>query len=344
MVTQAIGLVDLCCHLARIADAAATLRPGFTILMYHKILPDDLAREYPFQNLVISETDFRQHAKILSSRFTTKAVSEATEPDQPKNKSRKHTVCVSFDDGYADNFKVAEPILRAEGIPATFYVATGFIDGTPLWFDVAGHAAARNGTKNVWAMLHASRPDLFAKDAPISNPDDLVGALKMVASDDLSFIIGLIRNSFGDPPSDLAFSPMCPGDVGKLSSLGHEIGSHTVNHPILTRMAPGAAAMELSRSAAHIESWTGNTPTSICYPNGDHSAAVRRAAIDSGYRNGVTTRRGSNQIGCDKLALARKFISPTNSCGRSGIRTRAAFHCEVTPIHDVARRLRGQRP
>lgn len=39
-------------------------------------------------------------------------------------------ISLSFDDGREDNFKIAYPLLKRYGLPATFFVTTGFIDGT----------------------------------------------------------------------------------------------------------------------------------------------------------------------------------------------------------------------
>ena len=44
-------------------------------------------------------------------------------------------VTVTFDDGYADNAEVALPILQRHGVPATFFVATGYLNGGRMWND-----------------------------------------------------------------------------------------------------------------------------------------------------------------------------------------------------------------
>ena len=44
-------------------------------------------------------------------------------------------VCVTFDDGYRDNYTLAYPLLKRLGVPFTVYVSTGFIDNTlPMWW------------------------------------------------------------------------------------------------------------------------------------------------------------------------------------------------------------------
>lgn len=44
-------------------------------------------------------------------------------------------VCITFDDGYRDNYTLAYPLLKRLEVPFTVYVSTGFIDNRlPMWW------------------------------------------------------------------------------------------------------------------------------------------------------------------------------------------------------------------
>jgi peptidoglycan/xylan/chitin deacetylase (PgdA/CDA1 family) len=64
--------------------------------------------------------------------------------------SKKPLVAVTFDDGYADNFEVAAPILEVHGLRGTFFITSGFVENAaPLWYDRAADAWKR--------LSHANR-------------------------------------------------------------------------------------------------------------------------------------------------------------------------------------------
>ena len=51
--------------------------------------------------------------------------------------------CITFDDGYSDNYHIAMPILQQHGLPCTFFIATGFMDGGCMWNDTIIEAVRR---------------------------------------------------------------------------------------------------------------------------------------------------------------------------------------------------------
>ncbi len=64
---------------------------------------------------------------------------------------------VTFDDGYADNAQVAFRSCASSACPATVYLATGFLDGRDLWFDVARRALGE--AEREPAKAARTRPD-----------------------------------------------------------------------------------------------------------------------------------------------------------------------------------------
>jgi peptidoglycan/xylan/chitin deacetylase (PgdA/CDA1 family) len=70
---------------------------------------------------------FRRHFEVVSLRHLV----DKMEAGLPLNRE----LAITFDDGYADNYENAAPILKALGLPATFFVVTRFIstDTVPWW-------------------------------------------------------------------------------------------------------------------------------------------------------------------------------------------------------------------
>jgi peptidoglycan/xylan/chitin deacetylase (PgdA/CDA1 family) len=87
------------------------------------------------------------------------------------------------------------------------------------------------------------------------------------------------------------------------------VGSHTVTHPNLTRLSPGALDDELGQSRDVIARETGVVPDLFCYPRGDFDDTVRRAVRRAGYRLACTTRPGGVSATTDPLALPRTFVA-----------------------------------
>lgn len=92
---------------------------------------------------------------------------------------------------------------------------------------------------------------------------------------------------------------------------GLDIGSHTVSHPWLPRLAADEVKRELVESRVAIEELLGRPVDSLAYPTGGWTPLVRSAAAEAGYRIGVTVDRGLNTARTPHLSLRRSF-APTD--------------------------------
>ncbi len=97
--------------------------PKVTVLLYHRVT--DAARD----NLSTGIEQFDRQMALLRRHFRMLSLPELLRLEQVPPSDRP-LACVTFDDGYLDNYIHAVPILTRHRIPAAFFVATGFIGST----------------------------------------------------------------------------------------------------------------------------------------------------------------------------------------------------------------------
>ena len=102
-------------------------KPRVTVLLYHRV-SDDVR-----DNLTVGIEQFDRQMTLLRKHCHCLSIEEVITNVHLKLKVGKPIVCVTFDDGYEDNYLHAAPILLKQGIPAAFFVTTGIV-GTNLPF------------------------------------------------------------------------------------------------------------------------------------------------------------------------------------------------------------------
>ena len=87
------------------------------VLMYHRIA-DSKADVW---DIAVSPENLEEHLKLLKQTGRIVPLKELAK--QVKNKwIKKNSIAITFDDGYADNFFVAKPLLEKYELPATFFI------------------------------------------------------------------------------------------------------------------------------------------------------------------------------------------------------------------------------
>jgi peptidoglycan/xylan/chitin deacetylase (PgdA/CDA1 family) len=97
-------------------------------------------------------------------------------------------------------------------------------------------------------------------------------------------------------------------DIRKLAAAGVSIGAHARRHRRLSGLPPADLFDELAGARSDLRFRAGVEADVLTYPHGDHNLAVRRAALDAGYRAAFTTERGRNGAGTDVYCLRRASI------------------------------------
>lgn len=99
--------------------------------------------------------------------------------------------------------------------------------------------------------------------------------------------------------------------IKELDSLGHEIASHTILHPYLTRIGSELLTKELTESKAKLERIVGHEVVSLAYPFGLYDDAVLAETVATGYRYGRTLTHAYD-VTTDTLLTMPGFIVTNN--------------------------------
>lgn len=275
------------------------------ILLYHRVLP--------LADPMLSDVDaatFDWQVALLRQRFNVLPLGEALVRLNAGTLPARG-VCITFDDGYRDNFTVALPILQRYGVTATFFVATGFLDGGRMWNDSVIECIRRiSGETLDLSDMGLGKHVLTDTAARRATANRLIGHLKYLSFDERTRQVERLAERVGvDLPNDLM---MDSTQVRQLHAAGMEIGGHTVHHPILARLPAAEAEKEICQGRDRLCEIVDDNITLFAYPNGvpgrdynrDHVEMVRRA----GFVAAVSTARSCARRGESLFQVPR--LSP----------------------------------
>lgn len=282
--------------------ALGSVPQRLSILIFHRVLaqPDPL---FP------DEIDARRFEKLLAllkSCFNPVSLSAGID-NMRRGTLPPRAVCITFDDGYADNADIALPILQRHGIPATFFIASGFLDGGRMFNDTVIELVRRapdelDLTRASFGVLKLS--SAAERRALIGKLLDHLKYLPFTARHEQ---VGLLQELIPVAlPNDLM---MHSAQVRLLHAAGMEIGGHTVQHPILARLEPAQARREIAEGKDALEALIGEPVRTFAYPNGkpgqDYLAEHARLARDIGFKAAVSTSWGAASADSDLFQLPR---------------------------------------
>lgn len=293
------------------------------ILMYHRIAH---AAIDPWR-LAVSPAHFEEHLDILRrtrhplplTEFVRRLFDGALQPD---------AVAVTFDDGYVDNLTAGLPRLAAAGVPATVFLATGFIDRRePFWWDeIAGLVlredapetfAVEIGGQRITCALNTEFPEAESIDGSVRRStdrramlDSIYEPLRHLGDDERRATVAKLRAILSK--DDIGASLGRPMTGEEIRTLVADslvaVGAHTVTHPSLPKLPSAAQCDELVRSKRLCESFVEAPVTAFAYPYGEYNAEVREAVKRAGFAIACTSLRGPAGAALDGLAMPRIFI------------------------------------
>src|SRR3954464_3528094 len=274
-----------------------------SVLAYHRVL----AERDPLLAGEPSAAEFEHRMRWVKANFEVLLLGEAVRVLR-EGRLPPRSLCITFDDGYADNYRIALPILRRLGLRATFFVATGFLDGGCMFNDVVIEAVRRARSADLELTdLELGRHALGPEEQRARAIGRILARLKYFEPEPRGrAAFEIARRAGSRVPTNLM---MTSEQVRALRAAGMDIGAHTVNHPILAEVSLERARQEMEASRAQLERITCAPVRLFAYPNGsprrDYHAEHVALARELGFDAAVSTAWGAARAGDDLYQIPR---------------------------------------
>ncbi len=297
------------------------------VLMYHRIA-DPVGDPW---GLCVRPEFFAQHLEVIRSHWKPVPLLGLADAAQ-RGKNASRCVALTFDDGYADNFHVARPLLKRFAIPATFFITSPKGQDREYWWDeldrlllhaeqlppvlelrIAGreyrwelgddaeYGVAKKSAHQHW-NYHQPAPSwrhylvlrLWKLLQPLRDSDQwaVLQELKTWAG-----AAADCRPSHRvmtlDELSTLAADPL------------FEIGAHTTTHPALSQHGADFQRSEIGGSKARLEEALGIRISSFCFPYGDGSPEMAALVAEMGFACACSTIAAAVSRNSNRFLLPR---------------------------------------
>jgi len=266
--------------------------PCLSVLIYHRVLeqPD------PMLPGDVTKEEFLRQMEFMGRLFHVMDLGEAVDR-LLDGTLPKRALCITFDDGYCDTYDLGCPVLEGLGLPATFFLATGYLDGGRMWNDTIIEALRRDPASGIDLSpldLGLRWMDLSTAEARRDLAVKLIRKLRYLPDEERLSKANWLQDRGGKSlPCDLMMSS---DQVRDLSVRGMGVGAHTVTHPILASLQRDQALCEIREGKEHLERILGKKVELFAYPNGKFGRDFSHREVDLvaslGFKAALTAEPG----------------------------------------------------
>lgn len=324
-------------RVAGLSSPALWSRDRLTIVTFHRVLPASMLASYPLPTIAVTPEELDHFVGVFQKHYRVGSLGEMMQLQAMSSHAGKPLLAITFDDGQIDNYLFARPVLQSRGVHASFFVVSDAADhGELLWHDrmaFAIHHALDSGS----TRLHHWLKDLGIDELDANPVVAAVSAAKGLTPDERAALIVRLELLAGQPKRPDWDGMMDWNHIRQMQQDGHEIGSHSMHHPILPLADDNTLHNEIAGSRQRLETQLQRPVLSFCYPNGDHDERVVQKVKQAGYAQAVTTRYGINRHHAAPWTLRRIDLQ-----GRYG-RDRQGRFAEGALLVRLSGRMPGAR-
>ncbi len=264
---------------------------GVLVLNYHRI--GDRRHSLLDRNLwSATDEDFDRQVAAAAKQFDVIGLSDV---EQALRERHGRYLMFTFDDGYRDNYTNAYPVLKAHGVPATFFITTGFLDIpiVPWWDEIAWMVRTSR-----LAALDANR--WTSTPVPFDDPDREAAIQRLLQV--YKGLPGEVTEDFLDFLSEALQTGRCPRSIAEnlwmtwdmireMKRGGMTFGGHTVTHPILANLSAEQQDWEVGECQRRLAAELGEPIEAFSYPVGGPASFdrfTRTSLATHGFRLAFT--------------------------------------------------------
>ena len=286
--------------------AMASLRCRVIILMYHRVFETS---SDPWE-LCVSPKHFAEHLELLRRHYPVLSLHQLLSCLKGAQLPKRGVV-LTFDDGYADNFWNAKPLLEKYEVPATVFVASGSVDNSGFWWDDLERALLQpkklpkclqlrvQGRLYEWPTTNSDqRQHVYMAIHQILQP--------LSTSDRDQVMTELFAWADIDQTGRLDYRPLTTTELIQLAQSEFiDIGAHTITHPLLSVMSQADQSAEIVGSRQKLTAILGSRVDTFSYPYGNVTAETVNIVKSAGFEMALTVETHAVEVGANQFQLGR---------------------------------------
>ncbi|MDB5118409.1 MAG: hypothetical protein JWQ79_3901 [Mucilaginibacter sp.] len=287
---------------------------GSRILIYHGICKHDHTR---FNPIFLTQKTFEEHLKLYKKHCNVVSLDDFY---RQKFSADKFNICITFDDGFANNHQYVLPLLEKYKLPATFFITGVTAENyNILWNDFLGiinkygpdtlHYKDEHYHKDEYQQYVSAETGIRLKDRLRKG-----GFAEKAEMMETLYLLVPFKNDEWDKEYWLQ---MTRAQIKELAASPYaHIGAHGYYHNDLAQITPADAFDELAKTKQYLESIIEKPVNSIAFPYGSYNSEVIEVAKRAGYNQLLAMDFFFENDAADKTMRERftvnPFISPVN--------------------------------